>query len=136
MHPNIACWLTKAIHNPAEGCLVDAQHSCQTVLPDACGVHPQLQVRINVSIQGHGFALVFYRFAASCGDQNKLLLRHCFAISVPNAKRLICQHIVAMRPSGKSQKISILPGVFKVMRNVIWRVAKLSKSKPRIGYSD
>jgi hypothetical protein len=50
----------KAVHDSAQGRFVDAQHSRQAVLPDARGVHPQLQVRINVSIQGHGFALVFY----------------------------------------------------------------------------
>ena len=33
---------------------MDAKHSCQAILADAGRVHPQLKVRIDVSIQGHG----------------------------------------------------------------------------------
>jgi hypothetical protein len=96
MNANIPGRLPEAVHDSAEGSLMDAQHSCQTVLPDARGVHPKFQVGINVSIQGHGFALVFCRVAASCGDQQRLLLRDYGAIRSPNLEGLICQHIVAV----------------------------------------
>jgi hypothetical protein len=59
MHADIARRLPEAIHDSAQRGFMYAQHPRQTVLPDACGVHPQFQVRVNVSIQGHDFALVF-----------------------------------------------------------------------------
>jgi len=49
---NIAGRLAKSIHNSAQGGFVDTQHASQTVLPNAGCVHPQLQVGIDVSIQG------------------------------------------------------------------------------------
>ena len=59
MNSNVASRLAKSVHDSAQGGFVDAEHSCQTVLPDARGVHPQFQVRVNVSIQCHDdFALV------------------------------------------------------------------------------
>jgi hypothetical protein len=36
---------------------MDTQHACQAILTDARGVHPQLEVWINVSVQGNGLAL-------------------------------------------------------------------------------
>jgi len=88
VNADVAGRLAKAVHDSAEGRFVDAQHSCQAVLPDARGVHPELQVRVNVSIQGHGLALVLYRIAASCGEQQRLSLRNCTAIGLPNPKCL------------------------------------------------
>jgi hypothetical protein len=59
MHADIAGRFAETVHDSAQGGFVDAEHSCQTVLPDARGVHPQFQVRVNVSIQCHDdFALV------------------------------------------------------------------------------
>lgn len=54
---NVAGRLAKAVHDSAQRGFMDPQHSCQAILPDAGGVHPQLEVRINVSIQGHSSAL-------------------------------------------------------------------------------
>jgi hypothetical protein len=65
---------------------VDAQHSCQAVLPDACCVHPQLQVRVYISIQCHSMLSSFNWLQ---------LLRSCYAICLPNPEALVCQHIVA-----------------------------------------
>lgn len=53
MHANVAGGLAKAVHDSAQRGFVNPQHSCQAILPDARGVHPQLEVRINVSIQSH-----------------------------------------------------------------------------------
>lgn len=69
MHTDVAGGLPEPIHNPAQGGFVDAQHARQAVLTDARGVHPQLQIRINVSIQCHGLALDFYSATASFGEQ-------------------------------------------------------------------
>ena len=54
MHSNVAGGLSEAVHDAAQRGFVDAQHARQAVLPDARGVHPQLEVRIDVSVQGHG----------------------------------------------------------------------------------
>jgi hypothetical protein len=115
MNADIAGRLSEAVHDSAQRCFVYAKHPCQAVLPDARGVHPQFQIGINVSIQGHGFALVLHRFAAFCGEQQRLLLRNREAIHLPNLEALICQHIVAIRRMDKSQKLSILPEVSKDM---------------------
>lgn len=50
----VAGRLPEAVHDSAQGSFMNAEHSGQAVLPDAGGVHPQFQVRINVSIQGQG----------------------------------------------------------------------------------
>ena len=69
VNADVAGRLPEAIHNAAQGCFMNAKHACQTVLPDAGGVHPQLQIRVDVSIQGHGLALVFYSAVACCQAQ-------------------------------------------------------------------
>jgi hypothetical protein len=76
VHAEIASWFTKAVHDSAQGSLVNAQHSRQPVLTDARGIHAQLQIRVNVSIQSHSFALAFYEAAASCREQKRLLMRN------------------------------------------------------------
>jgi hypothetical protein len=96
VYANVASGLPEAIHDSAQGCFVNAQHACQAVLPDASRVHPQLEVRVNVSIQGHGLALDFYSAAACCEGQRRLLLKTVYAILEPNLGVLICQHIVDM----------------------------------------
>ena len=88
MHADVTGWFTETVHDSAQGSFVNAQHFRQAILPDAPGVHPQFQVRVNVSVQGHGFALVFYRVAASCEIQKRLFLRKRHAIFVPTLKRL------------------------------------------------
>jgi hypothetical protein len=50
----ISTWLTKPIDDLAQIGLVDANHFGQTILAYTGGVDPQLEVRINVSIYGHG----------------------------------------------------------------------------------
>jgi len=42
LHAHVSGRLTEAVHDAAEGCFVDAQHTGQAVLPDSSGVHPQL----------------------------------------------------------------------------------------------
>ena len=74
VNADIAGRLPESVHDSAQGGLVNAQHPRQAVLSDARGVHPKFQVGINVSIQGHGFALVLYWNAASYGGNQKLLL--------------------------------------------------------------
>ena len=114
MDTDVARGLAKSVHDPAQGGFVNAQHSCQTVLPDARGVHPQLQVRVYVSIQGHGYALVFI-WLQHPGKQKAQLLRSTNAICLPNRKMLICQHIVARAELGNSQKSSLVPKVSEVL---------------------
>jgi len=94
MNANIAGWFAKSVHDPAQGRFVNAKHSCQAVLPDARGVHPKLQVRVNVSVQCHGYTLNFNWLRLS-EEQKQQLLEPCNAIRLPNSKALICQHIVA-----------------------------------------
>jgi hypothetical protein len=60
MDADVAGGLPEAIHDSAQGGFMNAQHSCQPVLSDAGRVHPQLQVWVDVSIQGHGRGLVSY----------------------------------------------------------------------------
>ena len=55
---------------------MDAQHARQPVLPDAGGVHPQLQVWVDVSIQCHGFALVLLNCRILWGQRRLLLRKH------------------------------------------------------------
>jgi hypothetical protein len=50
----ISTWLTKPIDDLAQIGLVDANHFGQTILAYTGGVNPQLEIRINVSVQGHG----------------------------------------------------------------------------------
>jgi len=56
MHTNVAGGLAEAVHDAAQRSFVDAQHARQTVLPDAGGVHPQLQIGVYISVQGHGLS--------------------------------------------------------------------------------
>ena len=58
----------KAVHNAAQRGFMNSQHARQTILPDPGGVHSQLEVRVNVSIQAHVIALGFYGVAASCRE--------------------------------------------------------------------
>jgi hypothetical protein len=74
MNSDIARRLPETVHDSAQGGLVNAQHSRQTVLPNARGVNPQLQVRVNVSIHGHAFALGFYQVQRSAGDAEEAVL--------------------------------------------------------------
>ena len=60
MYADIARRLTETIHDPAQGCLVNAQHASKAVLANPGRVHAQLKVWIDVSIQGHSSALFFY----------------------------------------------------------------------------
>jgi hypothetical protein len=64
VHPDIPRWLSKTVHDPAKGSFMNAQHPRQTILSDARGVHPQLEVGVYVSIQCHSCALGFYSDAA------------------------------------------------------------------------
>jgi hypothetical protein len=113
MHADIASGLTKAIHDSAQRGFVDAQHARQTVLPDASGVHPQLEVRVNVSIQGHDLSLGFCSAAALPWKAEMAVVETVSAIGVPNRESLICQHIVEVRKVKNSQILSTLPEVSK-----------------------
>lgn len=101
--------LAEAIHNAAQRRLMNAQHAGQTVLADAGGVHPQLQIRVNVSIQAHVFALGSMALQRPVGSEADC---YCKPFSNLRAKAsgLICQHIVdKFRP-----KIS--PKMFKLTK--------------------
>jgi hypothetical protein len=98
MDANVTCGLAKAIHDSAQRRFVNAQHSCQTVLPDARGVHPQLQVRVYISIQGQGLlsSLNWLRLPAMSGRSQ--LLNSDDAFCLPNLKSL---HVnILLRLSG------------------------------------
>jgi len=69
MNADIARGFPKAVHDSAQGRLMDAQHLRQTILSDARGVHPQLQIWIDISIQGHGFALFSIEWQHSEGSR-------------------------------------------------------------------
>ena len=69
MDSDIAGGFAEAVHDAAQRGFMNSQHARQTILPDAGGVHPQLEVRVNVSIQAHVIALGFYGVAASCREQ-------------------------------------------------------------------
>ena len=45
--------LAKSVHDAAEGSFMNTQHSGQAVLADTGGVHAQLQIWIDISIQAH-----------------------------------------------------------------------------------
>ena len=66
---DVAGGFAKAVHDAAQRGFMNSQHARQTILPDAGGVHPQLEVRVNVSIQAHVIALGFYGVAASWREQ-------------------------------------------------------------------
>lgn len=75
---------------------MDAQHASQAVLADARGVHPQLQIGINVSIQGHGFR---FRFLLDCSvlwGAAETVAEKLLSNRSAKPQRLICQHIVAV----------------------------------------
>jgi hypothetical protein len=91
---NIAGWLPEAIHNAAQGGFVNAEHACKAVLPDACRVHPELQIWVNVSIQGHGLSRSTFMVFQPLASARELLLLSMYAIAVPNPIAHICQHIV------------------------------------------
>ena len=118
MNADIPSWLAESIHDSAQGRFVNAQHSCQAVLPDARGVHPQLQVRINVSIQGHSFALISCLASAHLWGAEEAANADSTAISVPNCESLIRQHIVALGIEMNSQKVATLPELSEVMFEV------------------
>ena len=48
--PEIAGGLAKSVHDSAQGSLVNAEHPGKAVLPNAGGVHSELQIRVDVSI--------------------------------------------------------------------------------------
>ncbi len=62
---DIAGWFAEPVHNAAQGSFVDAEHASQAILPNAGGVHPQFQVRVDITIQGHGIAHRVTRFESS-----------------------------------------------------------------------
>jgi hypothetical protein len=66
---NVACGFAEAVHDAAQRGFMNPQHARQTILPDAGGVHPKLEVRVNVSIRAHVITLGFYGVAVSCGEQ-------------------------------------------------------------------
>jgi len=74
VNSNVASRLAKSVHDSAQGRFVDAEHSRKAILTDASRIHPQLQVRVNVSIQGHGFALAYLLAAAFSSLQKEQLL--------------------------------------------------------------
>ena len=88
MNADIARGFPKAVHDSAQGCLVNAQHFSQTVLSDTRGVHPQLQIRIDVSIQGHGFALFFNELQRSEGKQKSWCLQEAMQSGCQSLKCL------------------------------------------------
>ena len=53
---DVAGWFTESVHDAAQGGLMDSQHAGQAVLANTGGVHAQLQVWIDVTIQGHSSA--------------------------------------------------------------------------------
>jgi hypothetical protein len=108
MNSDVTGWFAKSVHNPAQGRFVDAKHSCQTVLPDARGVHPKLQIRVYVSTQCHGYTLDFNWLRLSEGSK-AAVTAPCRAIRLPNSKMLIRQHIVARGKLENSGKVSIVP---------------------------
>jgi hypothetical protein len=123
VHSNVAGRLAESVHDPAQGSFVNAKHFGQTVLPDACRVHPQLQIRVNISIQGQGVSLVFNPAAGlSLEEYERLLMSKCPAILAPNHKPLCCQHLVSGTRLGSSQKLSTVPELYE------W-VLKLTKRK-------
>jgi hypothetical protein len=93
---DIAGGFPEAVHDSAQGRLVNAQHFRQAVLSDARGVHPELQIRVDISIQGHGFALFSIEWQRSEGTEELVLVRNN-AIRLPKRETPICQHIVALR---------------------------------------
>jgi hypothetical protein len=115
MHADVARRFPEAIHDAAQGSFMNAQHACQTVLPDAGGVHPQLKIGINVSIQGHGLSHSVSMSNQHSAGTERLLLPSPVAITVPNLRSYICQHIVDTLGSDNSQTIGKLPEVLKGM---------------------
>jgi len=88
MGSNVAGGLAEAVHNSAQRRFMDAQHACEAVLTDAGDIHAQLQIGIDVSIQGHGaglFSSVMQGPAASYAGLSMLDLQ---AIGLPNPESL------------------------------------------------
>jgi len=132
MGADIAGGFAKSIHDPAQGCFVDSQHAGQPVLTDTGGVHAQLQIRVDIAIQCHGYALVEIGLSAFCGGRRGWD-SETVAIESPNVQRLICQHFVAKGGQEKSQKTSKLPKVSSRARQLLrnrqllsWRVINQS----------
>jgi hypothetical protein len=85
---DIAGGFAEAVHDAAQRGFMDSQHARQTVLPDARGVHPQLEVRVDVSIQAHVIALGFFGVAASRGEWDDCSCNSQLAIIVPKSEAL------------------------------------------------
>ena len=57
----IPTWLAKPIDDLAQISLVNTNHFGQSILAYAGGVNPQLEIRVNVSIQWHGLVPVTFQ---------------------------------------------------------------------------
>ena len=104
MDSDIAGGFAEAVHDAAQRGFMNPQHARQTILPDASGVHPQLEVRVNVSIQAHVIALGFYGVAASCGETGMTVTVNHIAITVPKLDSLFVNILLLEDARKISQK--------------------------------
>jgi hypothetical protein len=60
VNPYIPGRFTEAVHDAAQRRFMNAKHSGEAILPNAGGVHAQLKIWVDVSIQAHrDLALLF-----------------------------------------------------------------------------
>lgn len=89
---------------------MDAEHAGQTVLADAGGVHAQFQIRVDVSIEAHGHALVLLRgIGASRLGERKMPMPRCKQSKSQTWKVLSINILLRRNGWETSEKPSIVP---------------------------
>ena len=93
---DVAGGLAESIHNAAQRRFMDAQHPGQAVLADSGGVHPQLQIGVNIAIQRHGVDLASVAFSTLAGIRGLLVLE--LTVQSGCQTQIAClQHIVVRK---------------------------------------
>jgi hypothetical protein len=106
---------------------MDAQHPSQTILADSGGVHPQLQIGIDVTIQRHGLDLASVAFSTLAGIRGLLVLQATLQLRSQTQSACL-QHIVVRKCIDCSQKVGKLPNYVNDLSRDNLR-AKISNAK-------
>ena len=108
MGADVAGRLAETVHDAAQRRFMDAQHPSQTVLADPGGVHPQLQIGVDVTIQRHGVDLASVAFSTLAGIRGLLVLQTTMQLRSQTQSACL-QHIVVRKCIDDSQKVGKLP---------------------------
>jgi len=114
--PQFVAWLAKAVNNLAEMRFVNSEHFCHSVLTKPAGVDPQLQIRIDITMNCHWKMTQSFVFAlvpnarqngtssGSCANTVPKLLNHVsptFCCTWRQDNRILPTYLLPLFPKSR-----------------------------------